>query len=89
MRHFRTAMIATVVALVVVTLLSLGGMVYIMKTGGGDKRAELLGQAMGMLFGISIAPFWIFGASNLGKERAAALKKAKSKATKSSRKPQD
>ena len=89
MRHFRTAMIATVVALVVVTVLSLGGMVYIMKTGGGDKRAELLGQGMGILFGVSIAPFWIYGAGEMGKERRAALLKAKSKTTKPRRKPQD
>jgi hypothetical protein len=80
MRHFKLAMIVTATALIVCIVLGIAGVTWIHGSRGNtDKRAEMLGQGLGTLTTLVIAPFWIYGAYNLGKERRAAQSKPRAK----------
>ncbi len=73
MRHFKLAFIVTAIAFVVCIIVGIAGVTWIHGAGGNaDKRAEMLGQGLGTLTMLVIAPFWIYGAYQLGKERRTA-----------------
>ncbi len=83
MRHFRLPLIVTGIVFALVVVAAIGGIMYIDKVGksDGEKRArgEKLGYGIGTFAGILIAPFWLFAAANLGKERRKALEASKIK----------
>lgn len=85
LHHFKLAMIVTGIAFVLMIVVGLIGVSMIVKSGGrnANERASMLGGGLATLTGIIVAPFWIYGAYEAGKERREALKKAstKSKAT--------
>jgi Na+/proline symporter len=87
MRHFKLPLIVTAIAFVVCIAVGIAGATLMIGSGGNvEKRAEILGQATGALTMLVIAPFWIYGAYQFGKERRAAQSKPQAK-PKSPRKP--
>jgi hypothetical protein len=80
MRHFRLALIVTGIAFALALGVGLAGVTMIHRSTDSNQskkaRLELLGNAVGLGFCFVIFPFWIFGASKVGKERRAAREAA-------------
>lgn len=81
LRHFKLPLIVTAIAFVMMIVAGLIGMTWIVQSRGPNKneRAAMLGQGLGVLTGVIVAPFWIYGAYQSGKERREALKKSSAK----------
>ncbi len=80
MKHFKWALIATAISLVTCIVLGIALVAWMHSSGGlSDQRAQVLGQGMGMLSIFVVAPFWIYGAAQFGKERRAAKSKPPTK----------
>ena len=77
MHHFKIPMIVTAVTLLVAILVGVGGMAMILNSPGTSRtrneRASMLGGGLGIATGVISAPFWLFAAAKLGKERRARL----------------
>lgn len=82
LRFFKLPLIVSGIAFVLMIVVGLVGVTWIVQSGGPntDERAGMLGGGLATLTGILIAPFWIYGAYEEGKERREALKKAKAQA---------
>lgn len=93
MRYFRLPLIVTGIAFVVFLILGITGMVMIDRTARNDQeklaRGTLLGQGLGTLFSFVVAPFWIYGAAKMGKDRRVALAEQNSKVIKKPKKKKE
>lgn len=93
MRYFRFPLIVTGIAFVVFLILGITGMVMIDRTARNDQekiaRGTLLGQGLGTLISFVVAPFWIFAAAKMGKDRRAALAEKNSSVSKKPGKKKD
>jgi len=94
MSYFRLPLIVTGVGFGAVILLGIIGMAVILGGSAPDRdkqtRAGLLGSGLATVFCLGVAPFWIFAAAKLGKDRREAqnqLKKVGS--AKKRKKPQE
>ncbi len=71
--------------MVLVVAAGIGGILYIDKHAKSDAekkaRGDKLGYGIGTFAGILIAPFWLFAAAKMGKERKITLENAKTKGT--------
>ena len=91
LRYFKLPLIVTGIAFVVMVVAGLIIVSSIAAQGGrnAEERAAQLGAGLATLTCIIVAPFWIYGAYEAGKERREALKKAaKSKSAGQRKKPQ-
>ncbi len=88
LKHFKWALIVTATSLVICIVAGIAVVAWLQGQGNNtDKRAEMLGQGMGMLAVFVAAPFWIYGAYQFGKERRVAQSKPKKANTAPQRKP--
>jgi hypothetical protein len=76
LRHFKLSLIVTPIILLITTVVGIA-LVTQFKGANLKRRSEMLGQGMAIASMVLIAPFWIYGAIQLGKERRAALDSAK------------
>lgn len=90
MKYFRIPLIVTGVAFLLVILIGIGGIIVIVNSNSPDQvkatRSAMLGSGLATTACLVIAPFWIFAAAKLGKERRAALAESKKAAMPKKRK---
>ncbi|MSR80175.1 MAG: hypothetical protein EXS11_05550 [Gemmataceae bacterium] len=83
MHHFKLSLIVTGIVVVLVVIAGGVGIYYIDKNSKSDQekrvRGERLGMGIGTFAGILVAPFWLFAAAKMGKEKRLAMAEAKSK----------
>ena len=76
MRYFKLPLIVTGIALVLVMALGIAGAIWIAESSGTGRekeaRAQMLGAGAATLLCVVVAPFWLFAAAKVGKERRAA-----------------
>ena len=81
MKHFKLPLIVTGVATLLFIGIGIGLITLIHKStaSAAEKqvRAEKLGGGLGLLTCLGVAPFWLFAAAKVGKERRAAAAAAK------------
>jgi Na+-driven multidrug efflux pump len=79
LRRFKLPLIVTGIAFVLMVAIAVGGMIFIAQSGASNRekeaRAQALGSGSAMLLCIIVAPFWLFEAAKIGKERRAAQQK--------------
>lgn len=79
-RHFKLPLILTAITLAIMTVV---GVAFVPSqpdpAGNPNQRAAQLGQNFGLLATLIVAPFWVYAVLQLGKERRAELKQARSK----------
>lgn len=89
-KHFRTPLIVTGVVFLLVLLIGIGGIIVIVNSNATDQakaaRSAMLGSGVATTACLIVAPFWIFAAAKLGKERRAALAESKKAAMPKKRK---
>ncbi|MCA9107416.1 MAG: hypothetical protein R3B96_15025 [Pirellulaceae bacterium] len=75
MRHFKLPLIVTAIVFVLMIVASIAAFVWLGSQKIPDRqlaeRAGLLGSGIATLGMFVIAPFWLWGAAMLGKERRA------------------
>ncbi len=80
MKRFKISLIATAIAFPCFVVVSLVAITIAYNMGGTQQamkeRASALGMALGVLFPMSVAPFWLYEAYKIGKERRAKAKKS-------------
>lgn len=83
MRHFRLPLVVTGITLALVLMLGIAGVAWIHRSAGSQREKELRSQRLGSgaatATSLVIAPFWVFAAARLGKERRAAGDAARAK----------
>lgn len=83
MRYFKLPLIVTGIVVFLVVIAGGFGIYYIDKNSKSDQekeyRGERFGQGLGAFAGILVAPFWLFAAAKMGKEKRLAKAEAKSK----------
>lgn len=93
MRYFRLPLIVTGISFVGFLILGITGMIMIDRTARNDQekmaRGTLLGQGLGTLVSFVVAPFWIFAAAKMGKDRRAALAEKNSNVSKKPKKKKE
>jgi hypothetical protein len=76
MRRFKLPLIVTGIAFVLMVAIAIGGMILIAQSGASNRekeaRAQALGSGSATLLCMIVAPFWLFEAAKIGKERRAA-----------------
>jgi len=76
---FKLPIIVTAIALPVVTVVGIVLLSSIMGKPNSDARAAMLGQGLGLLTAILLAPFWFYGMWEAGREHREKLQKARAK----------
>jgi len=81
LRRFKTAFIATAVALVVGLILTVAGATWVYYQDISDRkkmeRSGQLGSALAVVVCVAIAPFWLIPAAKIGKERREAAARSR------------
>ena len=76
MRHFKLPLIVTGITLALALITGIALVTWIHKSKISDRqkaeRAQNLGAAVAVTTSLVIAPFWLFAAAKVGKERRAA-----------------
>ncbi|MDB5337890.1 MAG: hypothetical protein JWN70_3509 [Planctomycetaceae bacterium] len=87
-RHFKLPLIVTALTLTIMTFVgaALIGPVQPAPAGSPNQQAAKLGQNLGLLATLIVAPFWVYGVLAAGKERRQELKNARPKPANSRRK---
>ncbi|GAB5404590.1 MAG: hypothetical protein Aurels2KO_28210 [Aureliella sp.] len=79
LKRFKIQIIATAIILTLTIVGGLGAIAAIHASDGSNrekaKRAELAGGGIATMGCIAIAPFWLYAAVQLGKEKRAKLNK--------------
>lgn len=87
-RYFKLPLLVTVATLILMTIVgsALVGPAQPAPDGTPNQQAAALGQTLGLLATLIVAPFWVYAVLEAGKERREALKKSRPQSASSRRK---
>lgn len=93
MRYFKFPLIVTGIAFALMLVLGVIGLVVVDRSSRNEQekiaRGKLLGQGLGTLTCLVVAPFWILAAAKMGKDRRAANSEKTVPSAKKSRKKKE